>query len=298
VRTVPPQSIAPSQSTVPTQNMRKQLEEERQQAERLERKSEQERAQAARLELKRQQDEIRALEKAQRQQRQQEIVAQQVAAKANAKAERQARHEEMLKEHALRREERKRKALEVKEKNDELKTRELSITFDVNGLKDALHGYLSKFGTAHTQLGQRMWSFRVNYEEKEALPKALQEPLLEIPVRVVLEQVPIPHCSVTFPYLWVEDNKKGPSTPTGTTPFELKNEILTVFSSKLPAWAKPHFVTFRSGVTIVTLHTTEARDEAVRITATGNHNWVIRGKQVPSLQAYVQTLKRKRGEQK
>jgi len=227
---------------------------------------------------------------------QQELIAQQRARKESAKADRQAKHEEMLRAHALRREEKKRRQLENKAKEAESKTRELNVGVDVLGLKEALQSYLSKFGTVHTSSGQQMWSFRVVYDQKESLPKALQEPLLEIPVRVTLEQVPISQFSVHFPYLWHEDEKKtGP--PKGASSFELKNEVLTVFSAKLPAWAKPHFVTFKSGSVIVTFQTTEAKDEAIRITATGNHNWVIKGKQVPSLLAWVPTLKRKREEQ-
>jgi len=162
-----------------------------------------------------------------------------------------------------------------------------------------LQNYLTKFGTVKTSAGKQVWSFRVTYDSKDSLPKALQEPLLEIPVRVALEQIPIPDCSVSFPFLWHEEKKTG--APRGASSFELKNEILSAFNSKLPAWAKPHFVSFRRQSVIVTFHTTEARDEAIRLTASGKHDWVIKEKPVPSLVAYVPTppgsLKRKREEQ-
>jgi len=242
-------------------------------------------------ESKKQRDEREAASKLQRMQIQQELMAQQAAAKASAKAERAAKHEEMLREHAIRREEKRKKKLEQDAKDNDSQSRQLSVTVDVAGLKDALQGYLSKFGEVHTSSGREMWSFRVTYDQKDSLPKALQEPLLEIPVRVVLEQNPVPLCSVQFPYLWLEEKK------TSATSFELKSEVMTVFNAKMPAWAKPHFVSFRSGVVIVTFHTTEARDEAIRLTATGTHNWVIKGKQVPSLLPHAPSLKRKRNGQ-
>jgi len=157
----------------------------------------------------------------------------------------------------------------------------------MKSLKDAVKDHYTKFGKVEKVdvafSGTKLWNLSVTFEKKEDIKKALGKPTIPFNVGFVLEQVPIPENSVNFDYLWYDGKDMTSWRPAGQPWEDLKKEILRVFSSKTPS-AKPLFVSYKSKRVVVTYDSATARDVALQATAEGKqHNWVVQGKQIPSL---------------
>jgi hypothetical protein len=250
-----------------------------------------------------------AEERAERQRLHAERTQQQQEAKAAAKAARQQRHAELTQAQQRDKEEKlKKKAenkLQAEQKADEFRRiridrqqRELSVNVDMKTLQDVVRDHYSKLGKVENVevqfTGTSQFGLTVTFDKKEDVKKALVKPVEKFNVGFIMEGVPVPEHSVHFPYIFSEIKDRS-WRPAGQPWEELKREIIRVFSSKTPS-AKPLFVSYSRKCVIVTYDSTTSRDIALEATSEDKkHQWVVQGKQIPSLSiALPAGLKRKR----
>jgi len=185
-------------------------------------------------------------------------------------------------------EEARQKTLEIQKQQRDLKRekqeKQIQVSLDVKTFGEQLKQKFGSYGTVATDptlLANPKIIFTISFEKKEEAQKARQTAALQLPVHCVVDGTPIEDYSVHFPFLWA-DEKDSSKSLSGKEWLAVKQEIVSVFTSKIPKF-RPQSVVVISSNVVVSFENETGRQQALQLTQQGDHNWVVKTKKIPSL---------------